>query len=401
MLKKHIIIGTSAAGIGAAQKLRQLDQKSEILCISDEAQMPYNKCFLADCLAGRKNRDEVYTKKNDFFEKNNIQLLLNSTVVAIEPVQKNIILADNSIYFYDTLFLGIGKKTPQILKEQDEVHGIFAFHSLASLLVIENYLINNNVQEVVIIGAGLTGLECADALQKYHVNIHIIDMHDQVLASQSDADSAKMMQDVLEKHSVTVHLQTSIQHVMSNNAIVQAIELTNGTKITTQMIIVAAGARINTQLAQNAGIIVDPATKAIITNEYLQTNYDTIYAGGDAILVYDTLLKKKVPNCLWPDAMLQGITAAHTMAGQKKVYGGTAMIASTSFFGINFASCGSINHIPEHYQVIIKQNSDFYYKYVLFEQKLQGFLMVGSSFNLSLLKRAVLTQETINTDMLP
>ena len=61
MKKRFIIIGTSAAGIGCANKLRQLNPESEIVLISDEKENPYNKCFLADYLAGEKNQEQVYT----------------------------------------------------------------------------------------------------------------------------------------------------------------------------------------------------------------------------------------------------------------------------------------------------------------------------------------------------
>ena len=59
MKKTHIIIGTSAAGIGAAQTLRKLDPEAEIICISNEQSFPYNKCFLADYLAGKKIKENL------------------------------------------------------------------------------------------------------------------------------------------------------------------------------------------------------------------------------------------------------------------------------------------------------------------------------------------------------
>lgn len=336
MIKKHIIIGTSAAGIGAAQKLRQLDQEAEIICISDEAEMPYNKCFIADYLAGRKTLQEVYTKKTDFFEKNNIQLLLNTTVVGIESEQKNIILDDGTSLKYDTLFLGLGRKSPQLFKEQDELSGIFTFHALHSLLLLEKYILEYKVTSVVIIGAGLSGLECADALQKYQVSMHLVDMNDQVLAAQSDVDGAMLLQDAIKKASISLHMQKTVKHIVQENDVVTGVELSDGTILAAQMVVVAAGARINTHLAcHQGGIVVDEKTKAIITNEYLQTNVEHIYAGGDAILVYDQLQKKYVPSCLWPDAMLQGATAAHNMAGHKKAYAGTVLLAGSSFLAYN------------------------------------------------------------------
>lgn len=400
MKKKHIIIGTSAAGIGAAQKLRQLDRDAEIICISDEKEMPYNKCFLADYAAGRKSLEAVFTKNNDFFEKNSIQLLLNTRVTKIEPEKKNIILDDGSSLTYTTLFLGIGKKSPHLFKEQHEVQGIFTFHALNSLLLLEKYIVQHAVKDVIIIGAGLSGIECADALQKYGVKIHIVDLSKHVLAAQADEQGALFLQAMMRKAAVSLHLQKTVQNVLHEHGSVVGVELSDGTFVAAQMIIIAAGARINTTLARDAGIVVDEKTKAIITNEYLQTNYDDIYAGGDAILVYDHLLKKQVPNCLWPDAMLQGSIAAANMAGHKKSYSGTVVLAHSAFFGVQFATCGYFVRPSPEYETITRQGTDFYHTYVLLENRLQGFFMIGNSFSLSSLKRAILTQEQLNSAVL-
>ncbi len=395
MKKKHIIIGTSAAGIGAAQKLRQVDQESDIVCISDEPDFPYNKCFFADYLAGRKQQQELYTRKSDFFEKNRIQLLLNARVTKIDVEHKTLVLHDNSRVSYDTLFLGLGRKLPSFVQEFQNLNGFFTFNSLASVLNLEKYILKENVRSVVIIGAGLTGVECADALARFHVDIHIIDASAHILSLLCTSAGADFIAAAMQQARVTLHQKKMMRTLISDRGCVRGIILNDGTEIEAQMVISAVSGPINSDLAVDAGITCDERTKAIITNEYLQTSAQGIYAGGDAILIYDQLLQKRVPSCLWADAMLQGAIAAQNMAGFQKSYPGAVVVASSSFFGLNFASCGPIIQGSMVFEHRIKRTEELFAHYLIAENKLKGFMLIGKQFNLSLLRRLVLTQEPI------
>ena len=95
-MNTYLVIGVSAAGIGAATKLRQLDSQARIICISHEKEFPYNKCFLVDYMSSEKNLEQIYTKPKDFFEKNNIELKLATTVIAIDSEKKQVLCDDGS-----------------------------------------------------------------------------------------------------------------------------------------------------------------------------------------------------------------------------------------------------------------------------------------------------------------
>ena len=85
-----IIVGSSAASMGALSKLRALKPTATIMCITAETDMPYNRCLLADHLSGSKTKDAIITKKTDFFAENNIQLMLGVSVTSVNPEQNYI-----------------------------------------------------------------------------------------------------------------------------------------------------------------------------------------------------------------------------------------------------------------------------------------------------------------------
>ena len=143
----YVIIGTSAAGMGVISKLSLLAPDAKITCISDEAAMPYNKCFLDDWLLQKIGIDRVYTRPQKFFTKHNIDLRLSSRVIKLEPEDKRITFFDGSTLNYDRLFIGTGT-SPRDLKlvEAQDSLPLFYFHGLkhaADLINFINYVAFN------------------------------------------------------------------------------------------------------------------------------------------------------------------------------------------------------------------------------------------------------------------
>src|SRR5579859_659184 len=334
MSKTHIIIGTSAAGIGVLNKLRTLDPEARIICISDEKEFPYNKCLLADYMSGVKPEQAVFTRQPDFFKNNRIELLLAMSVVGIDSDRQTITLDDGQILSYDTLFLGLwsGVSKPPItctfassafvlndplITLHDK--GIFIFHTLGNVNDIMQYIKTHNVRNVCILGAGLSGLECADALSAHGLNITVVEKGPHVLMRQVDAQGAGLIEKYMHNKGITLLKNASVTHIVGNES-VKRIELESGEKIATDLLIIATGLKPRSSLAAESGIETNQGY--VVTNDFLQTNVPTIWAGGDCIMVKDQLTGTLMPSCSWPDAMLQGSIAAHGMVGQKKIYPG-------------------------------------------------------------------------------
>ena len=146
MKNTYLIIGTSAAGMGAATKLRQLEKDARIICVSDEKEFPYNKCFLVEYLNQEKTFEQMYTKPQDFFEKNNIDLQLNTKVVSIDPNNKQVTCADGSNIEYTKLLLAVGGNVYIPPIEGKDTQGIFPFYNLYDTQNIKNWIEQQNVK---------------------------------------------------------------------------------------------------------------------------------------------------------------------------------------------------------------------------------------------------------------
>src|SRR5271157_5872873 len=139
-MAKYIVIGASASGVACATKLRELDRKSEIVMIGADDKLPCNRCLLAEILSGDKSEKEIVTKDLDYFAKQNIKVMLSTTVTEILSAEKSIILHDGRKLEYDKLFLGVGKSgfVPNI--PGSELKGVFSFYGLPEVTAICDFV---------------------------------------------------------------------------------------------------------------------------------------------------------------------------------------------------------------------------------------------------------------------
>lgn len=396
MSKQYLLIGASAASIGALNGLRRLDPEATITIISAEKELPYNKCLLADYLAGAIENDRLQLCQA---QAQNVNLVLGQKVLALDAAKQQVITDQGTIFNYDALFLGMGSSPWIPTLPGIEIQGIFTFHTHADSNAILSYLKEYNIKHAAIIGAGLSGLEAADALSKYGIQITIIEKNDRVLPAFLSPEGAQFLHQKIRATGAQLMLNQSVAGFESTNGHVKQISLASGQKISAQMVIVATGLRPNMQLCNNSGIAI--GSHGIMVNEFMQTSSPNIYAGGDLIEVADQLTGKKMGSCLWPDAMQQGLYAAHAMAGKPKAYTGPMIITSSAFFGLKFATAGMIGlsnagGSQQHQQ----EGPDFIHNFLLQDGRLKGFEVLGTRHNLGDLRRLLLTQAVVTPDQL-
>lgn len=386
MAQKFLIIGTSAAGIGAAVKLRSLNDSIDITCITAEAEMPYNRCLLADFIAGQKSSIQVLTKTQDFFDQNRITLMRNSKVVHIDAGRQEVVLESGTRLGYDMLFLGTGRMSRKLEIPGSHATGVFSFYDLKDSGNIFEYLKNNSVKHATVIGAGLTGLECADAIVRQNIAVDLVEMSPQVLPTQiNKAGSDFLIQQMSKNYNIAVHLEQTAIQILERNNVACGVLLSDGSQLKTDMVIFAIGGQLSTPLAREAGITCSQT--GILVNEFMQTNIPSIFAGGDVCMVKDQISGQLVQSCLWTDAIMQGMTAAHGMLGTPKSYPGVLIVTASPIFGTKFVTCGPVSQSATSFtqQETVEQN--FYHNYLTQENKLKGFVMVGNIDNVGLLRK--------------
>lgn len=384
---KNVIVGASAAGIACATKLRELNKDVDILVIDAEEKLPCNRCLLSDLLAGDKTEQEILIRKQDDLRQQGIDLLLSTMVTDILPQENCVKLQSGQKIIYDKLFLGTGKTgfVPSI--SGADKNGVFSFYGLSDVNSILNFIQKHKVKHVTVVGAGLTGLECADALSKRGFQVAVIERCSHVLPYQVDAQGAQIIQDLMKKHLISFYPGQIVEEIVGDE-FVRSIVLSEYGTLETDMIIFSIGGKPNIQIALRAGI--DTLPQGILTKPSMQTSISNIFSGGDSCAVRDLISGKIIQSCLWTEAALQGMVAAHNMLEIGKEYQGMLAITSSNIFGTSIVTCGPIGRPSDDYKEFVIRGDNFYQKYLTHNQTLAGFAMIGKSENIGMLRRALI-----------
>ena len=219
---------------------------------------------------------------------------------------------------------------------------------------------------VMILGAGLIGLKCAEGLADHVGSITVVDLADRILPSVLDVESAHIVQKHLEEHGIKLFLSDSAQSFGADYAL-----LKSGRKVEFDILITAVGVRANTAIAAKAGC---EAKRGISTDCYCRTTVPDIYAAGDCSESFDVSTDQSRVLAILPNAYMQGECAGIHMAGGDKPYDNAIPMNSIGFFGLHIITAG--NYEGEEYVTKNEENKT-YKKLVTSEGLLKGYILVG------------------------
>lgn len=360
---KYVIIGNSTAAIGTIEGIRSVDKKGDITVISKEKYHTYSRPLISYYLNGKTDVQKMKYRKEEFYKENKINFLKDVEVVKIDKELNKVLLSNGKEESYDKLMIATGSVpfVPHFLGIET-VKKAHTFYTLDDALELEKEL--NEDKKVLIVGAGLIGLKCAEGILEKVKEVTVTDISNKILSSILDDESSLQVKDFLQKKGITFKLSSEISSFDNNKAVFKDNSIEEF-----DILVVAIGVKSNISLAKNAGLITN---KGIVINEYMQTSDTNIYSAGDCSEGYDMLLNSNRVLALLPNAYMQGETAGKNMAGQNASYETGMPMNAIGFFGMHIVSAG----IYEGESIIKKTPSS--YKRLFFENNnLKGFIIVG------------------------
>ena len=363
-MKKYIIVGNGVAGTTAVENIRKLDQEGTIIILSNEDLPFYYRIRLNEYLSGDLKEEDLLAKKAEWYKEHKIDLRLQSPVVGGDPQKKVVVAKDNEEFSYDTLLIATGSHSfiPPITGS--ETNGVFAIRSIQDCREITGWA--KKVEDVVLIGGGLLGLEAGNALLRLGLKVTVVEFFPRLLPRQLDIDGAKRLQAIMEGMGFSFRLGAKTQEITGDN-LMTGVSLEGGESLSAQMVIISAGVRPNMELAQPLGLETD---KGIKVDERLRTNQPDIYAAGDVAEF------RGMPYGIWPAAMEQGKIAGTNMAGGDSVYKGTTMANTLKVVGVDLASAGEIDAEGKFDSKMVTDEK-IYKKIVLDNNLIIGCIMLG------------------------
>lgn len=331
-----LIIGNGIAGLSAAEEIRKNDNNCDITIISEDKYLTYFRPKLSHNISSDFKIESIFVKKAEWYDKNKIELLLDSKVNDYNFGQKYISSNLGDIK-YKKIIIATGSSPfiPPI--EGSDKRGVFALRSYDDLIRIKNYIEDKNT--ISVIGGGLLGLEAAWALKKANKKVRIIECAECLLVNQLDFDSSDYLHQYVKSEDFETSISSNIDKINGDNS-VNGITI-DGEKLETDAILVSTGVRPNTkQLAKtelqiNRGLMID---------KNMKTNIHDVYAAGDI-----SEIDNKVCG-LWTIAGDQGKCAGKNALGIDCDYSFPDPFTIINLGKINIFSIGNVKNSDEVYK---------------------------------------------------
>jgi len=341
MVRRILIIGANASGIEAASAARKKDRTAEITLITMEKIAGYSRCGLPFVIGGHiKDFSELIVYSPAYFQMLKLNLRLETKATAINIKDKTITVQNKvgqtENIPYDALVIASGADSFMPPIKGREKQGILSLRNIEDGEKIDT-AIKAGAQSAVIMGAGLIGLELAVGLMERGLKVTVVEMLSQILPQLLDADMAKLVQIHLEEKGMQILLNKSVEEFLGDDKIT-AVKA-SGDVIKADLFISAFGVRATTKLAADAGIPLGE-TKAIKTNERMETEVKDVYAVGDCAEAPNIITHKYTCAQLGTVAVREGKVAGANVAGGDSLFGGVLASAVTRIFDIEVGNTG-------------------------------------------------------------
>jgi NADPH-dependent 2,4-dienoyl-CoA reductase/sulfur reductase-like enzyme len=280
---------------------------------------------------------------------------------------------------WDQLILATGGHMVRPPIPGNGLAGVFSLRTVEDALAIKSWLETRQPRRAVILGAGYTGLEMAEALHAHGLHVTIVERQGQVLPGL-DADMAAYAQAVLEKHGVDVMLNAGVSSFVGESLVREITERVvcalEGSErpaagargslqnprlsvrevvcggysggeysargygvLSADMVILGMGGRPNADLASRAGIALG-ATGAVAVDDQQRTNIPGIWAAGAVAEATHRLLGRPIYMPTAPVASKQGRVAGTNAAGGQAAFPGIFGTSVAKAFDLTIAQSG-------------------------------------------------------------
>ena len=261
----------------------------------------------------------------------NVKFIFGEKVEAIDANRKVLTLSGGKEILYDKVLVATGANA---IKPNycDEEKKIFTLRYMNDAKKLEQHVKNS----ATVLGGGFVGIKAAYGLLERNVKVEMIVSSPYPLSLVLDEKTARFIEKEIRESGIDMRTQDDIAEINMKQDRV-AVSLKSGAELISDVVVVGKGVKPRVEIARKAGIKID---LGIMTNEFLETSAEGVYAAGDCCETMD--VSRRVPwiNALWPVAVEQGYFAALNMLGGNIPYQGSIGMNSLKTHSFHLISGG-------------------------------------------------------------
>lgn len=349
-MKKIVIIGGVAAGLKAASKARRSDPEAQITVVEKGRLISYGACGMPYYVAGdvgdiqQLMMTPAGALRDPGFFKNvkNVTVLAETLATSIDRQAKQVMVkntatGEESALEYDKLVIATGATPVKPPLEGIDLKNVYQLWHPDDAKAVRQGLERGRFQNAVIIGAGLVGMEMAEALKVWDVDVTVVEMKEQIFPAFLDEEIAGAVAKYLAGNGVALLNGEKVLRFAGDEAVREVV--TDKRAIPADLVILAIGVRPNVELARSAGLAIGE-TGAIAVNEYLETNDPDIYAGGDCVENTNIITGRKVFAPMGSTANKHGRVIGANLCGERDKFRGVLGSVAVKVMDMNVGKTG-------------------------------------------------------------
>ncbi len=369
-----VLVGNGMAGVRTLEELLKIAPGlHDITVFGAEPHPNYNRILLSPVLAGEQTVDQIVLNPLDWYREHGIRLHTGRKVVQIDRVKRVVRADDGTEAPYDRLLLATGSNPFMLPVPGKDLPGVIGYRDIADTEAMIEAAARH--RHAVVIGGGLLGLEAANGLKLRGMDVTVVHIMPWLMERQLDETAGKLLQRSLEERGIRFEIGAQTEALLPDEATgrVRAVRFKDGRQLAADLVVMAAGIRPNTALAEAAGLLCN---RGIVVSDTLQTVTDPrIYAVGECAAHRGVAYGLVAP--LFEQARVCATHLAHFGIGR---YTGSQTSTKLKVTGIDLFSAGDFMGGEGTEQIVLSDPfGGVYKKLVLKDDKLVGACLYGDT----------------------
>ncbi|MCW5661206.1 MAG: nitrite reductase large subunit NirB [Burkholderiaceae bacterium] len=370
---KLVLVGNGMAGVRALEELLKIaPELYDITVFGAEPHPNYNRILLSPVLAGEQTIDQIILNPLSWYEDNGIALHTGKTVTKIDRIKRCVIADDGTAAEYDRLLLATGSKPFILPVPGKDLPGVISYRDIADTQAMIDAAAK--YKHAVVIGGGLLGLEAANGLTQRGMDVTVVHIMPWLMERQLDDAAGKLLQSSLEQRGIRFLIGAQTIGLRAGpDGRVAAIHFKDGSSMPAELVVMAAGIRPNTELAENTGL---HCSRGIVVNDTMQTITDPrIYAVGECAA------HRGIAYGLVAPLFEQGkVCATHLAQFGIGRYSGSQVSTKLKVTGIDLFSAGDFMGGAGTEEIVLSDpRGGIYKKLVVKDNRLVGACLYGDT----------------------
>jgi len=310
-----VIVGAGHAGVQLAASLREEGYHERIELLSDEPHLPYQRPPLSKAFLKASDSTSLPLRAGEYFVDNQIELRLEENATRIDRGSKRVELQSGRSIDYDHLVLASGARARPFDLPGAGLDGVATLRNLFDARALRDRLTGAN--NIVVIGAGFIGLEIAATAAAFDKSVTIVEVASHVMGRAVSPITSRFFAKAHELFGAAIMLNTSVTALRGSKGFVTEVELSNGSRLPADLVVVGIGVLPEDRLALAAGI---DCRNGIVVSSALRSSDESISAIGDCAAFPSSMLNAPIRLESVQNAVDQARCLARRLVGKSDPY---------------------------------------------------------------------------------